>query len=85
MFVSEDTFSAGRIFRYNLESKQQDIIYSQGALIQGLTVIGTDLWFTEMLTGIKSIPTSGGAAVTVSTTGLGSCKAFLDIYFATGK
>ena len=85
MFVSEYKTRAGRIFRYNLESKQEDVIYSQGVLVKSLVVIETNLWFLELYDGVKYLPTNGGEAVTVNTTGLDGCIKFYNMYFATGK
>ena len=85
MFVSEWKSSAGRIFRYNLESKQKDIIYSQGTYVRSLVVLATNLWFLEKDNGVKYLPTNGGEAVTVNTTGLSGCTIFRSMYFVTGK
>ena len=87
MYVAEDKLSNGRIFKYNVESGQNDIIYSQGSSVRSLAVIGARLWYLEKYHGLKSISINGDTtqiAQTVSTTGIG-CISFSTMYFAAGK
>ena len=87
MYVAENKLSTGRIFKYNVESGQKDIIYSQGSLVRSLAVIGARLWYLELDNGLKSISINGDTsqmAQTVSTTGIG-CTSFFTMYFAAGK
>ena len=48
-------------------------------------MIGEKLLFLDNIKGVNFIPTNGGEAVTVNTTGLESCSNFISMYFATGK
>ena len=85
MYVAEHRETGGNIFKYNLESRRVDTIYSKGERVRSLVVNGTNLWFIEQFIGLKTIPTDGGEAVNISTTGLSGCAKFYSMYFAMGK